>query len=296
MKYAHILHNPGAGEENYSDKELISLIEGKGFSCSYSSLQDNNWNEFQENDFLIITGGDGTVRKVIKELLGQQSDLNFPIALIPAGTANNIAKSMEISSDTPDLIENWHNGKIRHFDIGIFHNTADQLIFLESFGYGLFPKVMKEMKNVPKDLVATPDQKIKKGLEVIQSSLSTYKSSMCTINIEGNEYKGQFLMVEVMNTPSFGPNLTLAPDADPCDGKLDVVLIYEHQRDELAAYIDQRLKGKELDFETSVLTGKSITIAWEGADIHADDEIIEDLNKKKAVIGIYGKQINFLVP
>lgn len=297
MKHAHILHNPGAGDEEHSEKELRALIEEKGFKCSYSSLKDDNWKEdFPENDFLIIAGGDGTVRKVIKHLLKKQVDFNFPIGLIPIGSANNIARTLKINEDIPVLIEKWHSRKLKKFTIGKVNSASGSLFFLESFGYGLFPSLMKEMKNVDRDLVATPETKIRTGLEVMQSVLQRYQSSKCKIKIDGSEFNDKFIMVEVMNTKSFGPNLNFAPLANPGDGLLEVVLIYENQREKLASYIEKRLQGKELDFEATVLTGTNIAIEWEGEDIHADDEIIEDIDKKETVIEIFEKPLQFLMP
>jgi diacylglycerol kinase (ATP) len=297
MKNALILHNPGAGDEEYSDKDLVSLIEDNGFITSYFSLKDKNWKKISmEDDFLIITGGDGSIRKVIKELLKRQSDLDFPIALIPAGTANNISKSLEIVEEPADLIKNWHNRRIKKFDIGRLRNTFEPAFFLESLGYGLFPRLMKEMKKVPKELTDTPEKKIRKGLEMLQAITSSYEAAFATINIDGHEFTGNYLMVEMMNTPSIGPNLILAPEADPGDGTMEIVLINESHRDKMLSYIDGRIRGQEENLNATILTGEKVKIKWEGKDIHVDDELLEDKDYKEVNVEFYYKKLNFLVP
>ena len=46
-----------------------------------------------------------------------------------------------------------------------------------------------------------------------------------------------------MNIREVGPELALAPSADPGDGLLDVVLIADEHRDALRAHVEARLGG-----------------------------------------------------
>src|ERR1044072_2398775 len=106
MKIARLFHNPTAGEGEHTRKKLVSLMEAAGFDCSYSSTKKKRWEkiESKDTDFIVIAGGDGTVRKVAEELLDQKV-LNkiLPIGLLPLGTANNIAKTLNIPSD-PEVV------------------------------------------------------------------------------------------------------------------------------------------------------------------------------------------------
>jgi diacylglycerol kinase (ATP) len=112
MKSAKLLHNPNAGEGELSKKELVAMIEDAGFSCSYSSTKDEGWDKLKEGkiDFVILGGGDGTVRKVAEELLNRSMlEKTFPIGLLPLGTANNIARTLGITGSTQAIIEQWRN-------------------------------------------------------------------------------------------------------------------------------------------------------------------------------------------
>ena len=44
-------------------------------------------------EFVVVIGGDGTVRKVVIELAGSPT----PIRLIPSGTTNNVTRSVGIT-------------------------------------------------------------------------------------------------------------------------------------------------------------------------------------------------------
>ena len=97
MKIINLLHNPTAGSEDHDREELISLMEKNGFECQYSSTKEN-WKDIDEKaDFIVAAGGDGTIRKITKELLDRKlSEKTWPIALLPLGTANNIAQTLNI--------------------------------------------------------------------------------------------------------------------------------------------------------------------------------------------------------
>ena len=105
MKIAKVLHNPNAGDGENSDKDLITALEAEGYKCSYLSTKEKGWEkkdwdkiESEDIDFVIVAGGDGTVRKLAGELLDRKLiDKKLPIALLPFGTANNIARTLGIA-------------------------------------------------------------------------------------------------------------------------------------------------------------------------------------------------------
>ena len=69
MKNAKILHNPNAGKQEHSKKKLMSLVKSNGFDCGYSSTKKIKWKKVKpDTDFLVIAGGDGTVRDVVVNL------------------------------------------------------------------------------------------------------------------------------------------------------------------------------------------------------------------------------------
>ncbi len=76
MKVAKVLHNPNAGDGDNSDRDLIAALEAEGYRCSYLSTKEKGWEkkdwdkiESEDIDFVVVAGGDGTVRKLAGELL-----------------------------------------------------------------------------------------------------------------------------------------------------------------------------------------------------------------------------------
>ena len=120
MEIATLFHNPGAGGEDHSKKELVALIEKSGYKCRYSSTAEKGWKDDEidpDSDFIIVAGGDGTIRKVTELLLKRSVlDKRYPIGLIPLGTANNIAKTLDLKGEPEDIVAGWNPESICRFD------------------------------------------------------------------------------------------------------------------------------------------------------------------------------------
>lgn len=297
MALVKLLHNPGAGTEEHEKDELISLIEKAGHNCRYSSTKSLFWKNFEEDlDFIIVAGGDGTVRRITKELLDRTVlDKTYPIALLPLGTANNIAKTLGLEISTEEIIASWKNANIKKYDVGRIYNIDKAPFFLESFGYGLFPYLMQEMKNVNKDDVDTPEKKLQTALKLLHKIIVSYEPKQCTLVVDGKDYSGRFILAEVMNTKSIGPNLFLAPDADPGDGVFDVVTISEDDKDKFAAYVEAKINGKEETYTFDTLKAKEVKISWEGSHVHVDDEVVKLSEGEEVSIEMKEGLLQFLV-
>jgi diacylglycerol kinase family enzyme len=297
MKRITLVHNPGAGDEEHSKKALKNLIEENGFECRYLSTKDKDLKEIKENtDILMIAGGDGTVRKVTKELLQKKLiEKIWPIALLPVGTANNIAKTLGIEGSNEEIISSLRQAETKKFDVGRVSNVNNTEFFLESFGYGIFPYLMLEMK-VIEDKNDSPEIALKKAMKQLLKIIDSYHARDCELEIDGQDYTGRYLLAEIMNTKSIGPNLFLAPDGDPGDGEFDVVLIPEADKEKFYAYVQQKLGGEENTYDFHSIRAKKINISWQGTHVHVDDEIIKLEESAELEAEIKPAVLEFLLP
>jgi len=298
MKHIRVLHNPEAGTMQHSDQKLISTIETTGFTCSYYSTKETDQRDFisDKTDILAIAGGDGTVRKLVDELLQRKVlDKKLPIGLIPCGTANNIARMLNITGTQEEIIGRWKNETITRYDIAKVCGVKEQDFIMEGLGFGVFPKLIKKMKSLTEQ-PTSPDQQLKLALQELHKIVGTYKGRECIITIDGQKYSGQYLLVEVMNTQSVGPNLNLAPTASISDGFLDVVLVPVSQRRKFASYIKARLMhGKDELFFGTAIQGAEIKIEWSGKLLHADDQLVELKKPAKVSLSVRKGLVEFLV-
>jgi diacylglycerol kinase family enzyme len=296
MKKTTLLHNPTAGDNDFSRKELVKLITKEGFECTYASVKEEGWDAFEnDTDFLIIAGGDGTVRRVAKALMKRKRlDKQYPLALLPHGTANNIATALEIRGEAGDIVPHWHHYHLKSFDIGKVHGLGEDLFFLEGFGYGIFPKLMKVMDKAQVD-DGTVDEKLKAARTALYEIVQNYEPKHCTIITDGVEHSGEYLMVEVMNIRSIGPNLVLAPDADPGDCRLDVVMVPKSSRKKLESFLLSRMNEEDREFSFTTIRAKKVQIRWDGKDIHADDERLKVDNPVDIEIEILPEMLQFMI-
>lgn len=276
MARVKLLHNAKAGDESHSERKLISMIESKGFICDYSSIKDETFDIPDETDFIVIAGGDGTVKKTAKKLFERKLiDKQFPLAILPLGTANNLSSSFNINPDTEKVIDSWKKPHIKKFDVGRIYGMDKVNFFLEGMGYGIFPYLIHKMKEIDVQLADDPEKKLEAALKNLHKIILSYKTQYSHIVIDGQDHSGDYLMVEVMNIPSIGPNMLLAPEADSADGLFEVILVGEDKRKHLATYIENKLKGKETALNLKTIKGRQIYIKWQGTDGHVDDKLIK---------------------
>lgn len=298
MKQVEIIHNPGAGDEKFGEKELIKLLEEYGFKSNYRSTKEKNWKEFSnKTDLLLVAGGDGTIRKVAEEVLDNKLiNRPNPIALLPLGTANNITKALGVEGNPKSIVECWKFAKTKTYDVGRVFNVPDQKFFLESFGYGVFPYLMQEMKKAGEEEDATPEQRIQQALAVLHQIILSYEPKYCKLEVDGTDHSGKFLLAEIINIPSIGPNLFISPLSNPGDGEFEIVLVPEQHKEKFATYVEGRLKGLEETYSFNTLKGKNIFISWEGSHVHIDDQIVKMDKGVEVEIQIKKGLLEFLVP
>lgn len=294
---AHLLHNPKAGDKDHSENALVKRINAHDIRCIYSSVK-KNWTKdlLPDVDFIIIAGGDGTIRKVMLDFLkGKAGNRRYPFALLPMGTANNISRSLQLMGEQDDLIASWHQHHIRKFDVGRIAGFHEEMFFLEGFGFGIFPVLMAAMKKV--DEPDTPEEKLKLALEILHELIDSYSAKECKLEIDGVDHSGRYLMVEVMNIRSIGPGLVLNADAVLDDGEIEVVLLGEDKRRAFSAYIRDRIASPmHKDYKLPVIKGKHVRISWGDEHAHIDDELIRAGKDKSYIVSIMKRELEFLVP
>lgn len=298
MKHIRVLHNPGAGTSDHSREILKSQLETAGFECSYYSTKETDEDEFisERADIMAVVGGDGTVRKLADQLINRKLiNKKLPIALMPRGTANNIGRTLNIEGSDEEIIRRWTKPAVQPFDVAEVKGVADQNFIMEGLGFGVFPKLIKKMKAM-KDRPDDPEEEIALSLKMLHDIVLKYKGRDCELVLDGKEHFGQYLMVEIMNIQSVGPNLNIAPTAKINDGKLDVVLVTIDQREELSNYITNRLaKGKDEAFFGTAIKAASVKVKWNGKLLHADDQLLEQKKHTEIMLSSRKGILDFLL-
>jgi diacylglycerol kinase family enzyme len=80
-----LIHNPGAGRQEYDAKALLKLLRRAGHKPRYQSSDEKGWDAVLDKraDLVAVAGGDGTVAGVTRRMVGR----NMPVAILPSGTS-----------------------------------------------------------------------------------------------------------------------------------------------------------------------------------------------------------------
>jgi diacylglycerol kinase (ATP) len=273
MKRATLIHNPQAGDEDHSRRHLVKLIRDAGYEVDYKSSKDDLGNALEDpGDLVVVAGGDGTVRKVALQLL----DHHAPLAILPTGTANNISKSLGIDGSPEELIEGWKRAEPKRFSVASAKSCWGQDLFVEAIGLGLLSRTISILNKVDHKAdvdFANTEHKVGRDLTALIVLLSEYTPMDLKVSIDGREISAPLLLFEIMNIKQVGPNLLLAPDADPGDDYLDCVFLVESNRENFAKYLTGLMAGKQVTLPVDIVKGKQIEFHWEGTAIHLDDKI-----------------------
>ncbi len=267
-----LVHNPSAGCSDHDDRELVAAIEDAGHRVKYCSTDDDGWERcLQEKcDLICAAGGDGTVDKVATRLAGHAP----PLAVIPLGTANNIARSLGYSDDPRTCVAGWQHGRLKPYDVGVIRGPFDELRFVECAGVGLFPQLMPILAALHEDeSFANEEEKMAHELKSLRGLLTRCHARPWTLKLDGRDVSGEFLMVEVMNIGRLGPGLHLAPGADPGDGYFDVVTVTGDEQPLLEQYLEACQHDRETLPGFTTRRARRVQIEWEGSEGHADSEL-----------------------
>jgi diacylglycerol kinase (ATP) len=231
-----LVHNPAAGEGQDVD-DVVQLLTDAGHEVRHRS-STADWQSFLQDpgDLVVAAGGDGTVRKVA--LAAAERDV--PFAALPIGTANNIAKTLGLVGDARELVRAWGERDAVPIDIGEVRASGARRRFLEGVGGGWIADLIGRAEQV-EDEFRLLGRETDRGLHLLGHLLRDAEQALWDISADDGDLSGDYLAVEILNTRFVGPNVPLAPDADPSDGMLDAVFVTDAQRDGILAYLEQRL-------------------------------------------------------
>ena len=170
---------------------------------------------------IFAVGGDGTFQVLINAL-GAHS--NIVLGVIPAGGGNDFAASLGIPLDTVAAARLLLQGSVCLLD-AVRVKTADGVVRLYTGGGGV--GLDAEASRYAGGIYRNVRGRLRYVLSAIRA-LTGFHSIQVRLQTDvENEANivGHALLVAVLNTPSYGAGVRLAPGAIMDDGKLDLVLL-----------------------------------------------------------------------
>lgn len=277
---ALLVHNPQAGSGKHTEDDLMAALRQGGLTPSYCSTKGGDFPHAlaQVTDCYVAAGGDGTIADVVENL----PDRGRPVGLLPLGTANNVARAFAVSGSPKEIAGRLAATTLQRLDIGVARGPWGQHRFVEAVGIGAVALAIAD--KLPRD-DSPIAEKIRRGREELVRILRDMAPIELEVMIDDIPLSGRYMAVEIMNTPSSGPALPLAPTADPGDGWLDVVLVGEEDRDRFIQWAGAQRPGPPNFGRTQ--RARSVTLSWkEALPLRIDDERPEIAGPGRAKIEI----------
>jgi diacylglycerol kinase (ATP) len=287
-----ILCNEEAGRSLSAD-DLRTLVERAGHTVLGVAKRYDDRTPLPDGrlDLVVAAGGDGTVATGA----AVASRTSAPLALLPLGTANNIGSSLGVNAPLPELIAAWSTARRVPFDLGRARARSKAWLVVEGVGAGLMPAGIARAKAAQKHREEmTPAAEFAAAVQAFRDALADLKPRPWTITIDGRRISDEFLLVEVLNIRSVGPNVVFAPDASPSDGFFDVVLAQECHREELLTYFAHRAEGRDTRLALPLHRAREVILAG-CAELHIDDERVDARELGEISIGIDPAAITVLM-
>jgi diacylglycerol kinase (ATP) len=221
---------------------------------------------------IFVVGGDGTFQALINAV-GVHS--NTVLGVIPAGGGNDLAASLGIPLDTVAAARLLLEGSVCLLD-AVRVKTAEGVVRLYTGGGGV--GLDAEASRYAGGVYRNVRGRMRYVLSAIRA-LTGFHSMQVRLQTDvENEANivGHALLVALLNTPSYGAGVRLAPAAIMDDGKLDLVLLDNVEFFEVLAMLPALLlRG---DVHTKRLQRRTVTRVRIETDrpcpFHADGEIV----------------------
>jgi diacylglycerol kinase (ATP) len=127
---ALLIHNPNAGNGGSGRRQMLEqarrilasggieaeLVETRGPNDA-TALAQQATNEGRQ--LVIACGGDGTLNEVVNGLASAENGHRVPLALLPGGTANILAKELDLPWDIPGAAEKLIHGELKDIALGL---------------------------------------------------------------------------------------------------------------------------------------------------------------------------------
>lgn len=240
---------------------------------------------------IVAMGGDGTVQEVAGGLaaarLSRGSDEESRLAdlgILPAGTGNDLIKSLRLSADLETACRTLAAGRRRALDLGRvrWRRSADgdgewrERIFVNNVGLGFEGQVGWEAYHLRAPLRGMPLY-----LLALLRVLGRLVNPPFALTVDGKVQAARpTLLLSVGNGHTSGGGFKLNPGAIPFDGKLDYCLADARGRFEVLRLLPRAMKGRHLGLD-GVQSGRAERMAVTSSQPfhgHADGELLgEDL-------------------
>ena len=191
---------------NLQHKFDFFLLDGKDDATSLKY-----WIEKLQPEKIIAVGGDGTISLVAEQLLGT----NIAMGILPAGSANGMAKELNIPIEVNGALDIILHGEIKPCDV---IRINDKEISLHLSDLGVNAQLVKYFEQ------GNLRGKLGYALKVFKV---LWRKRLMDVTIKTNkeEIKRRAFMVVIANASKYGTGALINPQGNLGDGLFEIVVV-----------------------------------------------------------------------
>ncbi|MDQ4072100.1 MAG: diacylglycerol kinase family lipid kinase [Actinomycetota bacterium] len=229
---------------------------------------------------VVAVGGDGHVGS----LAGVLRETDTPLAIVPAGRGNDLARVLGIPTDPAAAARLALEGGVRPFDVG----EVDGAPFLGIASLGIDSEANR-----------IANQSRLRGnavyLYAALRALAGWRHARFEVTVDGEPHAFSGYSVAVANSKAYGGGMMLVPHAVLDDGRLDVLLVHEHSRLRWLAMVPRVFRGTHVgDPRAEFSTGRVVEVSADRRfTVYADGDPIGEL---PVTVRVGDRPVRIVVP
>jgi len=251
LQNALLIHNPNAGNGGHGRRRQIDqarhIFATRGIDADLAETTGPGHateiaeRAAKENRGLVIAcGGDGTLNEIVNGLAAHQNGHRVPLALLPGGTANILAKELELPWDIPKAAQKLIHGEVKEIALGLatpLEQPEQKKYFLSVAGAG--PDGM---------IVYSLDLRLKARFGVLAywwqgaRQVFGYTFPRFRISAGGRQLEGSLAIVG--RTKNYGGPFKITTEADLYDNQFEVLVLTTQSGFRYLSYLPPLWLGK----------------------------------------------------
>jgi diacylglycerol kinase (ATP) len=227
---------------------------------------------------IVACGGDGTVHLVLQGAASHSTAIHSTaMAIIPAGTGNDVARSLGIARKGHDQVarviaRSALAGRFRAIDLTRLEHGSRHVWSLGVTSTGL-DSAVNERANRTRRFNGTT-----RYVLALLSEMRSFRTYEYVVTVDGERMDGPATLIAIGNGSSYGGGMLICPSASMTDGILDITWVDRASRTTILRVFPRIFSGSHVEHPAvRVLHGRTITVEAKGPVVYADGERIGDL-------------------
>lgn len=287
MIEAVLVYNSAAGRLRLSQKRLKLLCETLYRNGIHSQLTATSPYpssapslNLEGKELLIVYGGDGTIHEVLKEAVRWK----VPIALLPGGTANVLARELGIPRNLERATEVVARRRLCRIHLG----KANGAYFHSMAGVGLDGYLINQLDDRLKEVFSTTAYWI-----TALTSFWKYPLPSFELSLDGETHRATFAVIG--NARNYGGHLFITPHASVHEDCFDVCLFTAPHRLRFLIYLLGVFRGNHIQYP-DVIYRKARNVRVFGDDailVQTDGDVLGNIPME---FSSYSEGVQVVVP